>query len=660
MKANQGSRPQDAPSIAAAFERVAAAQPDRDAIVGLGKPWTYRELDERSSAIAASIGEFGPAREARVGLELSRGPWSIAGVLGILKAGCAYLPLDPRYPRVRRDFLLENSGCELVLGPADPGSGDTAPTVRSRSSAAGDGGEPTAAGGAEGVPLGRGDLAYIIYTSGSTGEPKGVAVEHGQVLTLVASLSRHLDGLRIAIGRQYQFFNVTFDATIWEIFLTLLNGRELFIDEQGPTTRDPDDLLDLLDQHEVDCLMTTPSFLARATPRDRPALRTIIVCGEPCPSALAERWAVGHRILNGYGPTETTCVVTVGEFRRGEESVAIGPPLEHVRVGIVDDQGRQVEPGQVGEIRLGGPSVARGYFGRPDLTRAAFDDTGEGVPGGGRAYRSGDLGYQRPDGALEFVGRVDDQVKIRGFRVEPAEIEARLDELDWVSSAAVVPFGDQSSRSLAAFLVVSGEGSVEGARAHLRAALPAYMVPLLIELRSALPVLSSGKTDRKRLAEEAAARVEGSSSVDTGVLTGEDLGGEVAAVWAESLGIEAVAPGDDFFELGGHSAVAARVVRRVEAGLGQRVSLRLLFLNPTLGGFVEALEELGEAADPTLFVPVRSDDGRYSIWSAGTEIPAGWRQVGEPDTHDACLDFISRTWEDPVLGARSGVEVGRR
>jgi amino acid adenylation domain-containing protein len=577
-----------ASSIVAAFKQVVEANPDRRAIVGPSDFWTYRELDERAGEIAATIREFDPAREGVVGLELPRGGWSVASIFAILKAGCAYLPLDPRYPAARRDFLLEDSGCELLVTSADQHLGASPPAVRRLDPRNGARADTRDSWEDLEPEVGKDDLAYIVYTSGSTGAPKGVLVEHGGVVVLVSSLNRFLRERGIQVERQYQFFNATFDATIWEIFLTLLSGRELFIDDRGPTTREPDDLLDMLDEYEVDSLMTTPSFLSRATPRRRSALRTIIVCGEPCPLALAEAWSGRHRVINGYGPTETTCVVTVGEFLPGERSVAIGPPLEHVAVEIVDKGGRRVPRGEVGEIRLGGPSVARGYHARPQLTRQAFDTAAGGD--GGRIYRSGDLGYERPDGALEFVGRIDNQVKIRGFRVEPQEIEARLEELSWVDAAAVVPFGPQSGRSLAAYLVSPDGGSVDEAREHLRAHLPNYMVPLLIEVRSELPVLSSGKLDRRNLAEQAAVRLEDPSQPPSSPVGEDDLASAVAVIWAQSLGVDAIADADDFFELGGHSVIAAQVVRRVEGLVGRRIPLRLLFANPTLGHFIGSLD----------------------------------------------------------------------
>jgi amino acid adenylation domain-containing protein len=578
-----------APSIVSAFERVVESGPDRSAISGCDESWTYGELNGRANGIASVLREFGPSREAWVGLELPRGPWLVAAVFGILKAGCAYLPLDPSYPPARRDFLLEDAGCELLVAPASSSQDDPVPTVRRL-----DSGEPATrpvpAGGKDlGLDIGPNDLAYMIYTSGSTGRPKGVLLEHGGVVVLVSSLNRFFSEAGIPIERQYQFFNITFDATIWEIFLTLLSGREMFIDRPGPTTREPDDLLDMLDEHDVDCLMTTPSFLGRATPRDRPALRTIIVCGEPCPLSLADAWAGRHRIINAYGPTETTCVVTVGEFRAGESTVSIGPPLDHVTIEIVDGDGDQVDRGEIGEIWIGGPSVARGYNRRPELK--AFPSSTQSA---GRTYRSGDLGYERPDGSLEFVGRVDHQVKIRGFRVEPAEIEARLEELPWVSSAVVVPFGPQSRRSLAAYLVGSEDtGSVEEARAHLRALLPSYMVPLLIEVVREIPLLPSGKTDRKCLAEEAARHLDESSNGSQAADDAGDLRSSVAAIWTQALGVQVVSDGDDFFELGGHSAIAPGVVKRAEGLVDRPVPLRLLFANPTLATFVAALEGLG-------------------------------------------------------------------
>jgi amino acid adenylation domain-containing protein len=583
-----------ATSIVERFEQIVRAQPGDIAVLGSDGDLSYQELNRRANRLARLIRAQGIPAEGRVAFQVPRGPERIVTMLAILKAGAAYVPLDPYHPASHRTFMIDDAECSLVITRG----GDLPEEVMESRSLIDltslDDCDLPAEDGDLGLQIGRHSLAYIIYTSGSTGRPKGVLVEHGGVVLLADSVARFFEGLEVR--RHYQFFNITFDASVWEIFNCLLNGIELLIDEKGPEGMEPDGLLDMLDANGIDCFLITPSYLARATPRSRRSLRTIVVCGEACPLSLARAWSEHYTFVNAYGPTENTVAATLGTFDPWEETVTIGAPLQHVTVLILDDDGNPVPPGETGEICLAGPAVARGYQGRPDLTARVFvPDRFEGS-GGSHIYRTGDLGYERPDGRFEFIGRKDDQVKIRGCRVEPAEIESKLEELSWVTDAAVVAFGDQSSRSLAAYLGARDGGSPSAAREHLRSQLPSYMVPLLIEVLLELPLLSSGKTDRKRLRETAEASFAAAS--DDGQRVRLNAPGEerldefLATIWAEVLGRSEVGDDDDFFDLGGHSALAARVVRRVGGLIGEKVPLRLLFEHPTLGAFKEAVRDL--------------------------------------------------------------------
>jgi amino acid adenylation domain-containing protein len=574
------------------FMAQAARTPDAVAVIGGGaggETLTYGELDRRSDDLARRM-DVQP--DSRVALLLGRTPDVPVAILAAWKAGAAYIPLDPEWPAERLQTVLADAEPALLVhrGPLpvwgvptldldEPGSGD---------------GE---------LPGFRPDrLAYLIYTSGTTGKPKAVMVEHGSVAAMLAAI---LD--RIGAGpdeRVPQLSRYTFDVTLLEMFVPLLSGGACEI-VASDEVLDPAGFLDVLERSTR--VFTVPALLRRAVAgaagRRFAGLRTLTSGGDLAPPDLVEELVAAFpftQIEVLYGPTETSIICTghrPDRVRRPERSL-IGRPLGGVEARVMDPRGRPGRPvplGVPGELWIGGPGVARGYFKRPELTAERFVEAA-----GRRFYRTGDLVRQVPGegGELEFLGRVDDQVKVRGFRIEPGEIEAALLEHPAVREAVVVALPTGGDKQLAAYVV--GTDDAEALRAFLGNRLPDYMVPAVFVPLDALPVSAHGKVDRKALPAPGAV---------LGALAGSDAPRDerealLAAIWREVLGLERVGIHDNFFRLGGDSILSIQVVARArQAGLA--VTTRQLFENQTIAGLAAAtaaMSEPGEAA-PALDLP---------------------------------------------------------
>jgi amino acid adenylation domain-containing protein len=591
-------------------ERVlarAAEAPDAVAVVAGGARLTYGELARRSAAVAARLAAGGAGPETRVALLAERSPELVAGMLAVLRAGAAYLPIDPSTPDERIARILADAQVPLVL-TMTPLSGRLAgfPGTVIPLDTPEEHDDPEAGAAVAGCPLSPVpcplSLAYVIYTSGSTGTPKGVAVTHGGLANLV---DWHLAEFGVtAADRATQLAGLGFDASVWESWPYLAAGATLHLVADEETRTSPEALRDLLIDRGI-TLAFAPTALAEGLlalewPRAT-ALRALLAGGDalrvrPAPDAP-------FALVNNYGPTESTVVATSGAVGAGETGRApwIGRPIRGVRALVLDAALRPAPVGVPGELCLGGAGVARGYLGRPEATAAAFvPDPSAGEPGA-RMYRTGDRARWLPGGELEFLGRVDQQVKVRGFRIEPGEVEAALLSHPGVREAVVVAREDgPGGRRLVAY-VVGEDGAADSLRAHLRAALPEYMVPAAFVALPALPLTSSGKTDRRALPAPAADVERGAADAPRTVT--EEL---LAGIWAELLGGE---PGahDDFFALGGHSLLAAQVVSRVRAVLGVELPLRALFEAPTVAGLAARID--GAAREPAPPVEPAPRDG---------------------------------------------------
>ncbi|MCX6619663.1 MAG: amino acid adenylation domain-containing protein, partial [Acidobacteria bacterium] len=572
------------------FERSADAVPGALALVCDGTTLSYRELEARANRLAHWLIEHGAGPGVTVGLLLERSVSSYVALLAVLKTGAAFVPIDPSYPADRVAFIAGDAGLRVVLTTSNlaathAGLGDRLFAL--------DQNEPKLArySAARPVVSDSGDaLAYVIYTSGTTGRPKGVAVNHSSICFFL-SVCTPIYGVT-AEDRVYQGMTLAFDFSIEEVWPTWLAGAAVIA---GPTDsrRIGSGLADFLAENRVSILCCVPTLLATLD-RDLPSIHTLIVGGEACPRDMVERWSgPGRRLLNASAPTETTVTASWTELEAGKP-VTIGRPMPGYRMYVLDDKLRPLPTGEPGEICIGGNGVAVGYLNRPDLTETRF--VADPFERGRRMYRSGDLGCFAPNGEIEFLGRIDTQVKIRGFRIELGEIEAVLVEDAVVENAIVstTAAGVQPEELVAYLKLRPGTTDSETLRerlaVELRRRLPVYMVPAYIEILDAIPMLASGKADRKQLPAPRTPRL----AVRTGefIAPATPFEETIAAVWSSVFGLADISVEADFFlELGGHSLFAAQVMSKLRQqerfrGLG----IADLYSHPTIRGLGQLVE----------------------------------------------------------------------
>ncbi|HEX2252836.1 MAG TPA: amino acid adenylation domain-containing protein, partial [Thermoanaerobaculia bacterium] len=588
---------------------------------------SYGELERRAGRLAVHLRTLGVGPESRVGLLTARGPELVVGLLAVLRAGGGYVPLDPAYPDERLELLAADA--DLVTIVADDA---LVPRLAALGlSAAGVGTAGAAAPGLDGTGLddaGPDDLAYVIYTSGSTGRPKGVPVTHGNVVRLLDATERWFG---FGPGDVWTLFHShCFDFSVWEIWGALAYGGRLVVVPWW-VSREPAAFAGLLARERVTVLNQTPSAFRQLTHEAvagsdlhrHPALRTVIFGGEALDlAALAPWWraagAAGPRLINMYGITETTVHVTwrevVPKDLGAEPTSPVGVAIPDLVLHCVDRHGARSPVGVPGELLVGGPGLARGYQGRPALTAAAFVPDPFSGRSGERLYRSGDLVRYRPDGDLEYLGRIDHQVKVRGFRIEPREIEAALAAHPAVRESVVVVRRDPPGEArLVAYLVPAAAGEAPSAaagaeaphpetlqpgalRGFLAERLPDYMVPAAFVVLDALPLTVNGKIDRRAL--PAPERQEAETAYAPPRTPLEDV---LVGLWAEVLGGGPPGVDDDFFAAGGSSLAAARLVVRIREALGVEVSLRTLFDEPTVAALARRVDAgRGAPAPPPL------------------------------------------------------------
>ncbi|HEX2081289.1 MAG TPA: amino acid adenylation domain-containing protein [Longimicrobium sp.] len=574
------------------FAEQAERTPEAVAVLCGEQRVSYAELNARVERTARLLRGAGVGAEQRVAIFMERGAELVASLLGVLRAGGCYVPVDPEYPSERVAYLLRDSGAAVVLTQAElrarlPAGEARVLEVERPREGPGEGGERDAARG--GVEVDPAQLAYVIYTSGSTGTPKGVQVSHRNLARSTAARFAHYPE---PVRGFLLLSSVSFDSSVAGIFWTLCAGGTLHLPE-GDAWRDPALLAGIAAREGVSHLLCVPSLYAalldeaERLPGWAPA--AAIVAGEECPRDLVRRHFrrfPGAALYNEYGPTEGTVWCTVHGCRDegGPRPVPIGRPVPGSRVYVLDRTGAPVPAGVAGEAHVGGGGVARGYLGRPSLTAERFVPDPFAPEPGARMYRTGDRVRWLPGGELEFLGRIDHQVKIRGFRIEPGEIDAALRQHPGVRDGAVLVREDAPGKKRIVAYVV-GDADAEALRAHLRQRLPDYMVPGAFVALDALPLTPNGKLDRSALpapALQAGAYVAPRTETER----------VVAQVFATLLGIENVGAADDFFSLGGHSLLATRVVSRVGDALGVELPLRALFEHPT----VQALAAAADAA----------------------------------------------------------------
>lgn len=581
------------------FERTADERPDATALECDGQHLTYRELDAHANRLAHRLIARGLQPASRVGILIPRSVEMYVALLATLKVAATFVPIDPGSPTDRIAFVADDAGLDLVLTTsrfaavcddlavaavqvdACAAAIAAAPSYRPAVAAPGD---PT---------------CYIIYTSGSSGRPKGVEVAQ-------SSICNFIDVVPTVYGvapseRVYQGMTISFDFSIEEIWPTWAVGATLVA---GPTDGRHlgSGLAEFLESARITMIYCVPTVLATLD-RVVPCITTVNVGGEACPPELVERWAPGRRMLNTYGPTEATVTCTWAELEPGAP-VTIGRPLPTYTTTLLDEGLRPVSRGEVGEICVGGPGVARGYANRPDLTAERFVRLGGNGP---RIYRTGDLGRQLPDDTIEYLGRADAEVKVRGHRVDLQEIESVLLDDARVATAVVKYLRRPGTGGeLAGYIVLSAptaayDETVAELHARARDTLPAYMVPSYIEPVDAIPMMPSGKVDRTALPDPRSARLVGGSGSHQAAQTPTER--RIAGVWEDILGLasDSLSVDADFFDdLGGHSLLAATVVSRLRAeGIASNLSILDLYDHRTVRTLASHHDGLrvGSAAD---------------------------------------------------------------
>jgi len=581
-------------SLGALFSAQAARTPDAVAVRDGQATLSYAQLERRANRLARHLIDCGVAPGEPVGLAVARSAELAVGVLGIVKAGGAYLPLDADYPAERQQFMLDDAQVRLLVA----GSGRVDRLVtggrrvidlgRERRALAAQPATPPA------VPVGGEDLAYVVYTSGSTGRPKGVCIPHRAVSRLVLNTNylRVGEGERIA-----QLSNISFDAATFEIWGALLTGATLEVFERN-VLLSPAAFARQLRERRIDALFLTTALFNRLvahSPDMFADVGTVIVGGEALDPAAVAKGLGGRaprRLLNGYGPTESTTFATFHEIAPEDlarRAIPIGRPIGNTTAWVLDAAMAPVAPGVAGELYLGGDGLALGYLRRPELDAERF--VASPFAPGERLYRTGDRVRQRADGAIDFLGRLDAQLKIRGFRIEPGEIEAQLNAHETVGGSLVLADGDNAeSRRLLAYVVPAAGRTVDAValRDFLKSRLPEYMLPALVLPLPAWPLTPNGKIDRGALPRPSGEALPVARARQM-VAPRNQTELHLCKIWEYVLGVSEVGVTDDFFALGGHSLLAVTMFDAVERLFGRRLPMDTLWYE---GGTIETLARI--------------------------------------------------------------------
>ena len=580
------------------FAQLVDKYPDVLAVMAGAESLTYRELDHRANQLSRYLRGLGVGPETLVGVCMERSLEMVIGVVGILKAGAGFVPLDPTYPAERLGYMIEDSGLSVLLTqeelcerldsyevrlvPLDSSweaiarEEETSPEVNT-------------------VPA---NLAYAIYTSGSTGKPKGTLLQH-QGLCNLATAQIQAFGVGPA-SRILQFSSLSFDASVWETVMALLSGATLVMANRESLATGQG-LLEVLREHHISTVTLPPSVLAVVPEEPLPELRTLITAGEKCTPDLVERWGEGRSFFNAYGPTETTvCASMLRVDDRYEEGPPIGRPILNTRIYLMDRSLEAVPVGVAGELHVGGVGLARGYLGRADLTAERFIPDPFSGEEGARLYKTGDLACYLPDGSIDFVGRIDDQVKVRGFRIELGEIEAVLGLHPAIRDVVVIVREDiaEDKRIVTYVVPRSAESPASSElRSFLREQVPEFMVPSTFVFLDEMPLMPNGKIDRRALPVPERSRDD---LENVYVAPRDDAEQWLAELSAKLLGVEKVGVHDDFFELGGHSLLATQLISRVRQKFDVEIPLRAIFAAPTVAGLAEKIEGMKKESQGSL------------------------------------------------------------
>ncbi|MEN4826672.1 non-ribosomal peptide synthase/polyketide synthase [Pseudomonas sp. P39-UII1] len=635
-------------TVHALVEAQAARTPDASALSQADRAVSYAELNQRANRLAHRLIERGVQPGDRVALCLPRSIERVIALLAVLKAGAAYVPVDPSYPAERIAYLLGDSAPALMLAESSLNGLPDVPRLDIDQPAAWHSfdSNPQVAG------LDAHHLAYVVYTSGSTGQPKGVMIEHQTLANLV---HWHCQAFALGAGeRTSSVAGFGFDAMAWEVWPALCAGATLHLPPAHIANEHVDELLDwwLEQPLKVSFLPTPVAEQALRRERQHPTLRSLLIGGDRLRQFDRDP---GFELVNNYGPTETTVVATSGKVLPGA-ALHIGQPIANTRVYVLDEQRQPVPIGVAGELYIGGAQVARGYFNRPELTAERFLDDPFSRKPGARMYRSGDLVRWNADGTLDYLGRNDDQVKIRGVRVELGEIEAALAAQPGIDDAVVLVRGER----LLAWFTETAPVQVDHLRQALQASLPAHLLPQALIRLAQLPLTSHGKLDRRALPEPAAADLGSQGYVPP---QGETEAA-MAATWADVLGVERVGRHDNFFELGGHSLLAVTLIERLRQQ-GLQTDVRVLFGQPTVAALAAALGKGRQVTVPENRIPPACthitpdmlaliDLSEASIARIAATVPGGAANIQDiyplaPLQEGILYHHLSAAGEDPYL-----------
>lgn len=628
---NQTARPYPKhATVHSLFAAQATERPDAVAAACGDCRATYRELDERSNAVAHELQRLGVRAGTLVAFCLERSIEAIVAMLGILKAGGTYVPLDPAYPKERLAFLMEDSRAEILL--TQRALTDRLP-------------EPTGkilwmeSFGAEArrksfvSPEQDGEsLAYVIYTSGSQGRPKGVCVPHRAIHRLV----RHTHPIQIeASDTVAQITNISFDPSIAEIWGALLNGARVVV---LPTSvlLSADEFAREVRRHKINVAFIAAAVFSQFARHDPTMFRNMryVVFGGEAADLKSVQLVLDHGaprfLINAYGPTETTTYVTCHVMKRPGDAgnaLPIGRPIANAEIYILDERLQPVPVGEEGELHVGGDALAHGYLRQPQLTAERFIPHPFSAVPGARLYKTGDLARYRPDGNIEFRGRIDEQVKIRGYRIEPGEIETMLAQHPAVREAAARVHTDGNGDKQIVGYVVPADiktFSEEDARRFLAAKLPSYMVPSAIVPLASMPLTVHGKVDRKSLPPPDSRSRRSREPI---LAPRTPVEKAIARVWTQLLGVAAIGVHDNFFDLGGHSLLATQAIARIQQELQVELSVGAIFEAPTLESLARAIDPLLRAAPPDIEALLKqmenmSDEEAARLLAAENNAPA--------------------------------------
>ncbi len=566
------------------FEQRVAQSPDHPAVVFNDRTLTFDQLNREANRLARVLHKAGVGPETAVAISVERSPETVIGLLSILKAGGVYLPIDPAYPEERIAYIINDSGASILLTQKELAQRFEQYNIEVWTFE--DLSRRTAGEKDENLPNVNDpqNLAYMIYTSGSTGKPKGTMLAHRGLVNL--TIEQIKDFALTPERRVLQFASFSFDASVSEIFTTLISGATLYLADRQAIL----DVAGLINRWQITTITLPPSVSSLIDPEQVPSLHTLVSAGEACTVPLAKKWYKHVRFLNAYGPTENTVCASryfVTEEPQGN-TVPIGRPIGNVQLFVLNKAMKVLPVGVPGELYIGGINLARGYLNRPDLTAERFVPNPFAQTPGERLYKTGDLVRWLPDGNIEFLGRIDFQVKIRGFRIELGEIENVLNNHPQVENAVVLVREDRPGQKyLAAYCVIKKDEEVDGSeiRAYVARFLPDYMVPQTVTILETFPLTPNGKIDRRALPRPDVQE----SSTALFVAPSTDLQNNLAEIWQELLGLEKIGIHQNFFESGGHSLLATQLASRIQKELNVQLPLAEIFKDPTIAGLEKAI-----------------------------------------------------------------------